>query len=63
MVSIKKRGDITIETIVNIFFISFSINILIILYSIYSILDFFFLQNLQGSKLNYKKEILENEKK
>lgn len=57
-----ERGGLAISFIVDVFFISFGINILIIFYSIYSIFEISFLQNLQGSKLNYKKSILENEK-
>jgi hypothetical protein len=43
------------EILLNLFFISFGINIFIIIYSLYSILEILFLQNLQGSKLKFKK--------
>ena len=43
------------ELLTNLFFINFGINIFIIIYFIYSIVEIFFLQNLQGSKLKYKK--------
>lgn len=59
--NLEKRW-LAISIIVEIFFISFCINILIIFYSIYSTFEFLFMQNLQGSKLNYKKKSLENEK-
>lgn len=59
--NLEKRW-LAISIIVEIFFISFCINILIIFYSIYSTFEFLFMQNLQGSKLNYKKKFLENEK-
>lgn len=43
------------EFLTNLFFISFGINIFIIIYFLYSLLEIVFLQNIQGSKLNYKK--------
>lgn len=44
--------------LLNLFFISFGINIFIIIYFIYSVVEILFLQNLQGFKLNYKKNKL-----
>ena len=46
------------EILTNLFFISFGINLFIIIYFIYSIVEIFLLQNLQGSKLKYKKNHL-----
>lgn len=44
------------EFLTNLFFIIFGINIFIIIYFIYSVIvEILFLQNLQGSKLKYKK--------
>lgn len=54
---IKKRWFI-MELLLNIFFISFGINIFIIIYFIYSLFEIFFLQNHQGSKLKFKKNHL-----
>ena len=39
----------------NFFFITFGINFLIVIYSIYSFIEIFLFQNIQGSKLNFKK--------
>ena len=46
------------EILTHLFFISFSINIFIIVYSVYSLAEIFFTQNLQGSKLEFKKKKL-----
>lgn len=52
------------KLLLNLFFISFGINIFIIIYFIYSLVEISFLQNLQGSKLKYKKnQILKNNEK
>lgn len=48
----------SLDILFNIFFISFGINIFIIIYSMYSIVEIFLLQNLQGSKLKIKKKQL-----
>ena len=46
------------EFITHLFFISFGINIFIIVYSVYSLAEIIFNQNLQGSKLEFKKKHL-----
>lgn len=46
------------ELLLNIFFISFGINIFIIIYFLYSLFEIIFLQNHQGSKLKFKKNQL-----
>jgi hypothetical protein len=46
------------QLLVHTFFISFVINIFIVIYSIYSEIDFILLQNQQGSKLKIKKKEL-----
>jgi hypothetical protein len=46
------------QLLVHAFFISFVINIFIVIYSIYSEIDFILLQNQQGSKLKIKKKEL-----
>lgn len=51
-----KEGDIISNYLIHIFFISFIINIFIVIYSIYSEINFIFLHNLQGSKLKIKKK-------
>ena len=43
------------ELLFNLFFISFGINIFIIIYSMYSLMEIFLFQSLQGSKLKIKK--------
>lgn len=50
-----KEGDI-LQLLIHAFFISFIINIFVIIYSIYSEIDFFLFRNEQGSKLKLKKE-------
>ena len=47
-----------IKNLINFFFITFIINFLITIYSIYNFLDFEIFQNKQGLKLNIKKEDL-----
>ena len=42
--------------LIHIFFISFIINLFIIFYSVYSLLDGFLFNNIQGSKLKIKKD-------
>lgn len=44
-----------IDTLINVFFITFIINVLIVFYSIYTFFDIKIFHNLQGSKLNIKK--------
>lgn len=51
-----KEGDFIQNYLIHIFFISFIINIFIVIYSIYSEINFIFWQNLQGSKLKIKKK-------
>ena len=41
--------------LLDLFFISFGINIFIIIYSVYSLVEILLLQDLQGSKLKFKK--------
>lgn len=53
---INQGGD-TIIKLVNIFFIIYIINLLINLYSIYTFFDIHLFHNLQGSKLNLKKQL------
>jgi hypothetical protein len=54
----EKIGKVVCNFIIyiHIFFISFIINLFIIFYSIYSMLDLFLFHNKQGSKLKIKKE-------
>ncbi len=47
-----------IKSLINIFFITFIINLIITFYSIYNYLDFKFFQKKQGMKLNLKKDAL-----
>jgi hypothetical protein len=47
---------VILQLLINSFFISFIINIFIVIYSIYSEIDFIFLHNLQGSRLKIKKK-------
>ena len=47
-----------INRLINFFFITFIINFLITIYSIYNFLDFIIFQNKQGLKLNIKKNTL-----
>lgn len=49
---------IKIQNLIHLFFITFIINNFIIFYSIYTFFDIFIFHNLQGSKLNIKKENL-----
>lgn len=42
------------EILTYLFFISFCFNIFIIIYSVYSLIEIIFLQDLQGSKLKIK---------
>lgn len=46
---------IFMQFLLNLFFISFGINIFIIIYSVYSLVEILLLQDLQGSKLKFKK--------
>lgn len=48
---------ILVKHLIDLFFITFIINILISLYSIYTYLDNVFFHNMQGSKLKLKKSI------
>lgn len=48
-------GDI-ISKVINYFFITYIINLFITIYSIYSFFDIKIFHNMQGSKLNLKKE-------
>ena len=43
------------ELLLTLFFISFGINIFIIIYLLYSLVEILLLQDLQGSKLKFKK--------
>lgn len=44
-----------IDILINVFFITFILNIFIVFYSIYTFFDIKIFHNLQGSKLNIKK--------
>jgi hypothetical protein len=44
------------QLLIHAFFISFVIDIFVVIYSIYSEIDFILLQNQQGSKLKIKKK-------
>ena len=48
----------SLEILINIFFITIIIHLFIILYSIYTFFEIIFSHNLQGSKLNIKKNNL-----
>lgn len=52
-----------INNLINFFFITFSINFFVTIYSIYSFLDFKIFQNKQGLKLDIMKESLLNQNK
>ena len=54
-------GDI-ISKLLIIFFIFYFFIILIFLYSIYTFFEIKFFHNLQGSKLELKKQLLDNKK-
>ena len=55
MSKLRKEGDV-LRLLTHTFFISFIINIFIVIYSIYSEIDYIFMHNLQGSKLKIKKK-------
>lgn len=46
-----------ISQLINLFFLTFIINLFITLYSIYTFFDIVFFHNKQGAKLNIKKNI------
>ena len=48
----------SLDVLFNIFFISFGINIFIVFYWVYSLIEIFLLQSLQGFKLKIKKNQL-----
>lgn len=48
-------GGDYMNTLINVFFITFIINIFIVFYSIYTFFDIKISHNLQGSKLDIKK--------
>lgn len=54
---VHQQGGDSIFKLVNLFFITYIINILITLYSFYTFFDIKLFHNLQGSKLNLKKQI------
>lgn len=53
---INQGGD-NITNLINIFFIIYIINLFITLYSIYTFFEIHLFHNLQGSKLNLKKQL------
>ena len=57
MVKKVKGGDV-IDILLTLFFISFIFNLFICFYSIYSFINIKCFHNLQGSKLNIKKNSL-----
>ena len=52
----------TLNSLINIFFILYIISVLITLYSIYTFFDIKLFHNLQGSKLKLKKELINKNK-
>lgn len=48
-------GGDDMDILINMFFITFIINLFIVCYSIYTFFDIKIFHNLQGSKLNIKK--------
>ena len=52
----KIKKVIFLQLLIHAFFISFIINIFIVIYSVYSEIDLILLHNQQGSKLKLKKE-------
>ena len=52
----KWKVVFSFNVLIHIFFISFIINLFIVFYSIYSLLDGFLFNNIQGSKLKIKKD-------
>ena len=58
----KLGGDIISKLLIWFFFF-YLINFIIILYSIYTFFEIYFFHNLQGSKLNLKKQLLKKNKK
>lgn len=48
-------GGDKMNTLINLFFITFIINIFTVFYSIYTFFDIKIFHNLQGAKLNIKK--------
>ena len=49
---------VSLDILFNIFFISFGINIFIVFYWVYSLIEIFLLQSLQGFKLKIKRNQL-----
>ena len=47
---------VILQLLIHAFFISFIINIFLIIYSVYSEIDFILLRNQQGSKLKFKRK-------
>lgn len=56
---VYQQGGDNIIKLINVFFIIYIINLLITLYSIYTFFDIHIFHNLQGSKLNLKKQTLQ----
>lgn len=54
---VYQQGGDNIFKLVNLFFITYIINLLITLYSFYTFFDIYLFHNLQGSKLILKKQI------
>lgn len=54
---VYQQGGGNINKITNLFFIIYIINILVTLYSIYTFFEIHLFHNLQGSKLNLKKQL------
>lgn len=55
MIIYQMQGGDDINKLINFFFITFSINFFITIYSIYNFFEFQVFQNKQGMKLNKKK--------
>lgn len=55
---VKNGSEVLHIILIHLFFISFIINLFIIFYSIYSIIDMIIFHNTQGSILNVKKKSL-----
>ena len=55
---VKNGSEVCFVILIHLFFVSFIINLYIVFYSIYSLIDIVIFHNTQGSILNMKKKTL-----
>lgn len=55
---VKNVSEVYFVILIHLFFVSFIINLYIVFYSIYSLIDIVIFHNTQGSILNMKKKTL-----